>query len=220
MCRRVYIRAILHLDRLGRRLHQPPKFQLDVVLGNHHVPETVGVRVADTCARRRIGAVKQARLRGVTQEPQTPELTISRLETRQAVLLALIEPEITARAKQADVTEPLAPRDVRERRVEAEHVEPWRVGGGWGTGLTTHQGDRPRTTVTTITDQHLLTPVLLQTDLAVQLIGAYIRISDFENVWLYGPLKAVSSLLEHPDLAGQRQMDHLPLMFDEFLGHR
>ena len=168
MSRGVHISTILHLYRLRRRLHQPPKLELDIVLGNHHVPKAVRIRVARTRTRRRIGAIQRARLRGVTQEPEAPELAVASLETRQAVLLALVEPEVAARSEEAVVAEPLAARDVREGRVEAEHVESWWP-EGVGRRFNTHQRSRRRTTVTTIAYEHSLTMILLEADLAVQL---------------------------------------------------
>ena len=73
------------------------------------------------------------------------------------------------------MAKPLAPQNVGKGQVKAEHVEPWWIGEA-RISLNTPHRDQPRTTVTAIANQHVLALVLLQTDLAVQLIGTYIRI--------------------------------------------
>ena len=128
MGRRVYVRAVLDLDRLVRRLHQPPKLPLYIRLRDDHIAKLVDGRIGRVVPRGKVAVVDAFAIptrirRRVRCKPKLPELQIPRLETRQTVLLALVEPKVAARPEQADMTEPLALWNGGQSRIETEDVE-------------------------------------------------------------------------------------------------
>ena len=130
MSRRVHVRTILNLHRLVRRLHKPPKFPLDIRLRDNHIAKLVDGRIGGVVPHGKVAIVDafavSARIRRRMRcEPKLPELQIPRLETRQTVLLALVEPKVATRPKQANMTEPLALWNGGQSRIETEDVETY-----------------------------------------------------------------------------------------------
>ena len=89
----MYVSTVFNLYSLIRRFDQPPKFILNIILGDSHITNPIDHRVIRS-EEIRIGV-----WRGMRLKPQFTELTVPSLETGQTVFFTFVETKVTPGTK-------------------------------------------------------------------------------------------------------------------------
>jgi|SRR5712671_7188267 len=94
----MHIGTVLNFHRFMRRLYEPPKLALDVILCHTHVTK---YSVCD------VFRIRIVRFRGMRLKPPPAEFAVACLKARQRVLLALVKTEVPPSTDYASGTKPL-----------------------------------------------------------------------------------------------------------------